>query len=93
MTLRKIIIGAVCVLLAGPMAAQPEMTVQSDVANMGEIMFQLPAKVSFKIKNTGDEPLSIKEVIPSCGCTAVDWTRELISAGAEGSITAIYDAW
>lgn len=92
MTLRKIIIGAVCVLLAGPMAAQPEMTVQSDVANMGEIMFQLPAKVSFKIKNTGDEPLSIKEVIPSCGCTAVDWTRELISAGAEGSITAIYDA-
>lgn len=92
MTLRKIIISAVCAFFVGHVAAQPKMTVASEVANLGEIMFQLPAKVNFKIKNTGTEPLRIQEVIPSCGCTAVEWTKELIGAGAEGTITAIYDA-
>ena len=72
--------------------AQPRLEVVSDVANMGEIMYQLPAKVSFTLRNTGTEPLLINEVIPSCGCTAVDWTHEPVAPGAEGMVTAIYDA-
>lgn len=79
-------------MLGGAAVAQPRLTVDRDVANMGEIMFQLPSKVSFTLRNTGDEPLGITEVIPSCGCTAVEWTRELIAPGAEGTVTAVYDA-
>ena len=76
----------------GALQAQPKLAVERDVANMGEILYQLPSKVSFTLRNAGNEPLSIKEVIPSCGCTAVDWTRELIAPGAEGTVTAVYDA-
>lgn len=79
-------------MLAMAAVAQPRVELDRDVANMGEIMFQLPSKVSFTLKNAGDEPLGITEVIPSCGCTAVEWTRELIAPGAEGTITAVYDA-
>ncbi|MCD8318084.1 MAG: DUF1573 domain-containing protein [Paraprevotella sp.] len=77
---------------AGMAWAQPRAVAEREVANMGEIMFQMPSKVSFTLRNTGTEPLSIMEVIPSCGCTSVDWTHELIAPGAEGTITAVYDA-
>ncbi len=79
-------------VLAGAACAQPRLAVDRDVANMGEIMFQLPSKVNFALRNTGTAPLNITEVIPSCGCTAVDWTRGPIAPGAEGAVTAVYDA-
>ena len=53
-------------MLAMAAVAQPRVELDRDVANMGEIMFQLPSKVSFTLKNAGDEPLGITEVIPSC---------------------------
>ena len=52
-------------ILAGVVWAQPRLAVDRDVANMGEIMFQLPSKVNFTLRNTGTDPLSITEVIPS----------------------------
>lgn len=78
--------------MAGALGAQPRFTVKHDVANMGEIMYQVPAKVSFTVENTGDQPLLINEVTPSCGCMVPDWTRTEIAPGAEGTISAVYDA-
>lgn len=92
MSIRKIMLCALAFAWVGALQAQPKLAVERDVANMGEILYQLPSKVSFTLRNAGDEPLSIKEVIPSCGCTAVDWTHELIAPGAEGTVTAVYDA-
>ena len=92
MSIRKIMLCALAFAWVGALQAQPKLAVERDVANMGEILYQLPSKVSFTLRNAGNEPLSIKEVIPSCGCTAVDWTRELIAPGAEGTVTAVYDA-
>ena len=92
MSIKQTLLYALGFLLSGAAWAQPRLSVDNDVANMGEVMFQLPAKVNFTLRNTGTEPLGIQEVIPSCGCTAVEWTRELIAPGKEGTITAIYDA-
>lgn len=92
MSLKRTILYVLVAVWSGAVWAQPKLAVDRDVANMGEILYQLPSKVSFTLRNAGDEPLSIKEVIPSCGCTAVDWTREWIAPGAEGTITAVYDA-
>ena len=92
MSVKRTFLSVWGMILAGVVWAQPRLAVDRDVANMGEIMFQLPSKVNFTLRNTGTDPLSITEVIPSCGCTAVDWTHELIAPGAEGTITAIYDA-
>ncbi len=72
--------------------AQPRITLKRDIANMGEIMFQKPAEVKFVLHNSGNEPLKIKEVIPSCGCTSVEWTTEAVAPGADATVTAVYDA-
>lgn len=90
--MKRIIISFGLCALACVAWAQPQVAVTRDVANMGEIAFQLPKKVSFTLKNTGDAPLRINEVIPSCGCMSVDWTREPIEPGAEGQISTVYDA-
>jgi len=42
--------------------------------------------------NTGDSPLVLNRVVPSCGCTTPEWTREPIAAGKKGSIKVTYNA-
>ena len=50
-------------------------------------------KVSFtyKVKNTGEAPLIIQSAVPSCGCTAPDWTKEPIPVGGTGFVKAEFD--
>ncbi len=71
---------------------QPRMAVSPEVANLGEVVFQVPRKVSFTVTNQGTGPLQILQVIPSCGCTTVEWTRTSIAPGETGEISATYDA-
>ena len=78
--------------LALGVVAQPQMTVASDIQNVGEVMFQQPKSVHFEIRNTGTEPLLLTAVNASCGCTQVTWPREPIAPGATAKIEAVYDA-
>jgi hypothetical protein len=50
-----------------------------------------PQKYDFILTNTGSQPLVIKNVVASCGCTTPEWTRQPIPAGGTGKLTAIYD--
>ena len=45
----------------------------------------------FTIKNTGDKPLIISNVQPSCGCTTPEWSKEPIMPGKTGAIKVHYD--
>ena len=92
MFLKKIGLWAAAWFCSCGLWAQAEFTVASDVANMGELMFQIPAKVKFTVTNTGKDPLIISHIHPSCGCTTVEWTRTPIAAGETGEIEAEYDA-
>lgn len=58
------------------------------VANFGEIKPGDTALIKFSFKNSGDKPLFITEVVPSCGCTIADYPREMIPSGGQGLITA-----
>ncbi len=49
-----------------------------------------PLSCSFTLTNTGKEPIAILEVVSSCGCTDVTWTREPLQAGKSGVISATY---
>lgn len=51
-----------------------------------------PATYRFVFTNTGAQPLIIKNVTTSCGCTAPAWSREPILPGAKGFVSATYDA-
>jgi hypothetical protein len=45
----------------------------------------------FEFTNTGTDPLILKNVQASCGCTTPDWPREPILPGAKGSIKVTYN--
>lgn len=47
-------------------------------------------KCEFKFTNVGDQNLKIKNVRPSCGCTASDWTKTEVKPGESGFVSAIY---
>ena len=45
---------------------------------------------SFTFTNDGEEPVSIYEVVSSCGCTGVTFSREAVAPGKSGTISATY---
>lgn len=49
-----------------------------------------PLTCSFTLTNNGDTPITIYEVVSSCGCTDVQWTKGSIEKGESGSISATY---
>ena len=49
-----------------------------------------PLTCTFTLTNNSDEPVAIYEVVSSCGCTGVTWTKEPIKKGGKGTITATY---
>src|SRR3982751_4868063 len=49
-------------------------------------------EVVFRFKNTGNKPLIIESVHPSCGCTVADPPKEPIAPGAEGEIKGSFDS-
>lgn len=72
--------------------AQSPLTVDAEVMNMGEILFQHPKTASFQLKNSGATPLTITDVHPSCGCTSVEWPKRPIESGESVALTVTYDA-
>ena len=62
------------------------------VKSFGKITEGQTLHVSFRFKNTGDKPLIIRSVRPSCGCTAADPPKEPVAPGAEGTIKASFNS-
>ena len=62
------------------------------VHDFGDIMVtDGPLKCTFKVTNISGKPLAINNVVSSCGCTDVKWTREPLKPGAAGTVEATYD--
>ncbi len=80
---------------AGNAGASAEMTTAEWAAkehDFGNIDQGKPVTHTFKVTNTGDQPLKISNVKASCGCTATDYSKEVIPAGGEGFVQARYNA-
>lgn len=50
-----------------------------------------PVSVVFTATNISGKPMVIYNVVSSCGCTDVEWTRQPIKAGEKGTIKATYN--
>jgi hypothetical protein len=50
-----------------------------------------PATFVFDFTNSGTDPLILKNVQASCGCTTPDWPKEPILPGKAGSIKVTYN--
>ncbi len=57
------------------------------VVNHGE-----KVKIVFSFLNSGNKPLYLAEVKPSCGCTLADYTKSAVMPGQKGEVIAEYDS-
>lgn len=46
---------------------------------------------AYEFTNTGNEPLFIEDVIPSCGCSVADYPKQAIAPGGKGEIKVEFD--
>ena len=69
----------------------PVMTFEKLEMDYGTIALGADGVRFFKFKNTGNEPLVIKNARGSCGCTVPKWPNEPIGAGKTGVIEVKYD--
>jgi len=60
--------------------------------NFGKIAEGKKLDVAFRFKNTGDKPLIIQKVQPSCGCTVAEQPNEPVLPGNEGIIKASFNS-
>ena len=77
---------------AGPQL--PPTTVQFNTLthDFGKIKEGEVVSHKFMFKNTGDMPLKIENVKPSCGCTTPDWTKEEVKPGADGFVAVEFNS-
>jgi hypothetical protein len=45
-----------------------------------------------RLRNSGTEPLVVKDMIASCGCTSVEYEKKPIAPGAEGAFSFRLDS-
>lgn len=87
------------VLLATMMANAQDATAPAAVIAAEEEVFDFgdikeaegTVTHTFVVKNTGEAPLVITKVLPTCGCTSPQWTKDPIAKGAKGEINITYD--
>jgi hypothetical protein len=68
-------------------------TIQFDrtIYDFGDIMLSDgPVTATFTAKNIGSKPVVIYNVVSSCGCTNVEWTRQPLKKDETGTIKATY---
>ncbi len=71
---------------------QPKIKFEKTSHDFGKIPQGKNASYSFKFTNTGNAPLQLKNVKPSCGCTTPHWPKKPIRPGESAKIKAVYDA-
>ncbi len=67
------------------------LEIDKKVHNFGDILLESgPVSCDFTITNKGNKAVVIYNVISSCGCTDVEWTKEPLKPGDTGRISATY---
>lgn len=77
---------------AEPVGPTTTMAFDEMEYNWGKVMDGDKVTKVFKFKNTGNEPLTIKNAKGSCGCTVPDWPKDPIAPGKSGEIKVVYDS-
>ena len=99
--MRKIFIPLVCLLMSAATAShaqnKPAAPVISDgprfqfeggdTYEFGDVKRGPVACHTYEFTNTGNAPINITDVTPSCGCTNVDWVKTPILPGKKGTIS------
>lgn len=71
----------------GPEIQFDKLTIDFGTVKVGEVKTQI---VTFT--NIGNKPLLLDDVISSCDCTEVEWSKAPVMPGKKGTIKAVYTA-
>lgn len=87
---KKLTLGLVLLTASNLLPAQ-EITFPETKFNWGTI-HEKNGDVThdFQFVNTGDKPLTISNIITSCGCTSAQWSKEAYRPGEKGTIRLVY---
>ncbi len=69
------------------LAGRADTTINIGTMTAGEVI-----KYDARIRNTGTDPLVIKSIDTSCGCTQVEWDKEPIRPGDEAAFSFRFDS-
>lgn len=86
----KISVVLLGVFLLGVGSARASLTWENLVADLHPSITDKETVAHFKYKNTGDQPIKITAVKPSCGCTTAAPPADPVAPGASGEITATF---
>jgi hypothetical protein len=89
---RTYLILAACFAVVMTTAAQPRLHADHESYSFGQIQWKNPVTVQYTLTNSGNEPLIVQHVEPSCACSVAQWTRTPIGGGEQGTITVEFDA-
>ena len=78
---------------AAPAAATkgPRLTLDTKELDFGEVVLGAQVQLSVEVLNSGDAPLRIQQVKPSCGCTVASFPKEL-APGERGTLGLVFDS-
>jgi len=71
--------------------ATATLTWETTSADLHPSLTDKTAVAHFKYKNTGDKPVKITKVQPSCGCTTAALAKETVAPNESGEITATFN--
>jgi len=74
------------------MANAPSIEVNERVFNFGEIQQGEKVSHTFKLTNTGKSDLILRKIRASCGCTAIEPEKKVISPGESANIVARFNS-
>ena len=93
--MRKYIILTLLSFISLAVSAQEKigsnLEIDKSIHDFGDVMIDDgPVSCAFTVKNIGQSPAVIYNVVSSCGCTDVKWTREPLKPGDTGKISVTY---
>jgi hypothetical protein len=70
----------------------PKIEFKAETINYGEVVKGVDSGIrEFEFTNTGNAPLTIKNVKSSCGCTVPEWPKTPIAPGVSDKIVVKYN--
>ena len=67
------------------------LEIDKTIHNFGDIMLDSgPVSCTFTFKNISEKPVVVYNVVSSCGCTDVNWTKEPLRPGESGNVSVTY---
>ncbi|MDR0976283.1 MAG: DUF1573 domain-containing protein [Prevotellaceae bacterium] len=72
--------------------AQPRIAAGKTELDLGKTAWKQAVTVSYALTNTGNEPLVISRVEPSCACTVTNWQEKTLAPGASDILRVTFDA-